>query len=300
MASGLDGSCGQGQDQADNPNRGQAGHRLRVVQRCAHPRVTQEPTQGSFLCYFFFMHPLLQKLKDHFVPSKYNTYRPHLLRRGFLIFFLMVSLAAEAFLVANLVVRQSGINFLAAVVQSEIITLTNTVRAESKVGSVIENTQLNAAAQAKANDMATQGYFAHVGPDGREPWAWVTEAGYNYQWAGENLAVHFVDSRDIIHAWMASPSHRANLVKLVYTDIGVGIANGIYQGQPVTFVVQYFGKQEPLAFASVQEGKVKGAEVGYASVGNSNTHSFGQEEKKQFARFGSEPRATTQWVLGVV
>src|SRR3989344_3261232 len=163
------------------------------------------------------MQRLLQWVKDIFVPSKDNTYRPHVLRRGMLIFFLGLALAAEGFLVANLVTRQSGASFLAAVVQSEIIALTNTARAEGGVGALTEQTQLDAAAQAKAQDMAAKGYFAHVGPDGREPWAWITDAGYNYQYAGENLAVRFVDSKDVVSGWMASPTHRANIIKPVYT-----------------------------------------------------------------------------------
>lgn len=207
-----------------------------------------------------------------------------------LIFFLGVSLAAEGFLVADLVVRQSGANFLAAVVQSEIIALTNAERADSKVGALTEQAQLDHAAQAKARDMAAQGYFAHVGPDGTEPWAWIANAGYNYRYAGENLAVRFVDSKDVVNAWMASPTHRVNIVKPVYTDIGVGVAEGLYLGQPATFVVQYFATGQP--------GQVDGVEVGPAAVGNSNVQSFWQEVEKQFVRLTSEPRATTQWVLG--
>lgn len=261
-----------------------------------------------------------RKLKDYFVPSKDNTYRPHLLRRGFLIFFLTVSLVAEGFLVADLVVRSTGGNFLAAVVQSEIIALTNTVRAEGGVGILTEQTQLDAAAQAKARDMATKEYFAHVGPDGREPWEWLTGAGYNYQYAGENLAVRFVDSKDVVSAWMESPSHRANIVKPVYVAVGVGVASGLYQGQPATFVVQYFAAPSvavsegrgapttaasevrdapiPAAFPVEPPGQVKGAEVSSAVAGGSIAQSFLQEVEKQFVRLTSEPRATTQWVLG--
>ncbi len=244
---------------------------------------------------------------EHFVPSKNNAYRPHLLRRGMLIFFLSVSLAAEGFLVANLVVRQSGENFLAAVLPGELISLTNSQRSAANLGAVAEQTQLDAAAQAKANDMAAKGYFAHIGPDGREPWAWVAGAGYNYQYAGENLAVRFVDSKDVVDAWMASPSHRANIVKPVYTEIGIGVANGLYQGQPATFVVQYFaapsapfsearGTLGPSTFASAKPGSVKGLQTGPAAAGNS----FTQGVEKQFARLLSEPRDTTQWILGGV
>lgn len=188
-----------------------------------------------------------EKLKRHFLPSHHNAYRPHVLRSNWLGIFLAIVLAAEGFMVANLVARQSSQSFLAAVVSGDIIALTNEERITERVGTLTENAKLTAAAQAKADDMAAKGYFSHVGPDGKEPWTWISEAQYDYKYAGENLAVRFVDSSDVVKAWIASPSHRANLVKGVYTDIGIGVANGTYQGQPAIFVVQYFGKPVSVA-----------------------------------------------------
>ena len=60
----------------------------------------------------------------------------------------------------------------------------------------------------KAQDMATLGYFAHVSPDGKTPWYWIEKVGYDYQYAGENLAINFSDSKDVTNAWMASPLHK--------------------------------------------------------------------------------------------
>ncbi len=131
-----------------------------------------------------------------------------------------------------------------------MIALTNDERSQNSIGGLTENSLLDAAAQAKAADMAAKGYFAHVGPDGKEPWAWITGAGYDYQYAGENLAVRFTDSSDVVNAWMASPTHRANIVKPQYTEIGVGVAQGTFQGQPATYVVQYFGAPRASAVAA--------------------------------------------------
>jgi uncharacterized protein YkwD len=184
---------------------------------------------------------LWQRFRNHFAPHPTNAYRPHLLRRGWLVFFLAAMLMTEGFLVASLVARQSGSSFLAAVVQSEVISMTNDERAQNKVGTLTENSLLDAAARAKAQDMAAKGYFAHVSPDGREPWDFIVAAGYDYQYAGENLAVRFVDSKDVVDAWMASPTHRANITKVQYTDIGIGLAQGTYEGASATYVVEYFG-----------------------------------------------------------
>ena len=153
-------------------------------------------------------------------------------------------------MVSNLIARQSSENFLAAVVPAEILALTNTQRVDNDAAPLTEDTLLDNAAQAKANDMAANGYFSHIGPDGKTPWQWISGAGYQYQYAGENLAVRFIDSSDVVNAWMASPTHRANIVKPVYTETGVGVAEGLYEGQEATYVVQYFGT--PLAAAPAE------------------------------------------------
>jgi len=137
--------------------------------------------------------------------------------------------------------EQSARNYLSAVLPGEVIALTNVERSTAGDSQLTENPALALAAQNKANDMAAKGYFSHTGPDGKEPWVWIKQAGYSYQYAGENLAVRFDESADVVRAWMASPTHRANIVKPVYTEIGIGTANGMYEGSPATFVVQYFG-----------------------------------------------------------
>ncbi|MBI2048513.1 MAG: hypothetical protein HYT30_01130 [Parcubacteria group bacterium] len=132
-------------------------------------------------------------------------------------------------------------NNFASVVSAVLVDLTNADRRGSGAEVLSVNPQLVAAAQAKANDMAQKGYFSHTGPDGREPWAWIQEAGYAYQHAGENLAIQFSDSAEVERAWLNSPKHRENLLSKHFTEIGVATAYGTYQGQPTTFVVQMFG-----------------------------------------------------------
>jgi hypothetical protein len=94
----------------------------------------------------------------------------------------------------------------------------------------------------KANDMATKGYFAHTSPEGLSPWYWFKQAGYDFVYAGENLAVNFSDSAEVDKAWMNSPGHRDNILNTKYTEVGIATANGMYQGRPTTFVVQEFGR----------------------------------------------------------
>jgi uncharacterized protein YkwD len=122
----------------------------------------------------------------------------------------------------------------------EIIALTNKDRAVFGVAELHADALLSAAAQKKAEDMAAHGYFSHYSPEGVSPWYWFTAVGYRYTRAGENLAVHIDDPRELEAAWMASPSHRDNILKEGYTHIGIGVSRGTYKGKPATFVVQLF------------------------------------------------------------
>lgn len=54
------------------------------------------------------MHSLVRHVQNYLFPTKENVYRPHLLRRPWLLFFLALTLAAEGFLVSSIVVDQAG------------------------------------------------------------------------------------------------------------------------------------------------------------------------------------------------
>lgn len=116
-----------------------------------------------------------------------------------------------------------------------IIELTN----KNRTTRVVEDLLLGKAAQAKANDMASKGYFAHI-YQGRTGWDFMRQYNYQYFFTGENLAVDFRSSKPLMKAWMNSPSHRANIVNPRFKRIGVGIAEGKYQGHKTMFVVQFF------------------------------------------------------------
>lgn len=132
-------------------------------------------------------------------------------------------------------------NFLASILPTVLIEETNTRRESQNLTSLKVNSLLEKAAQMKADDMATRGYFSHATPDGKTPWYFLDKAGYVFSMAGENLAVNFFDSKDVAEAWMNSEGHRANILSSNYTEIGIAAAQGIYQGKKTVFVVQFFG-----------------------------------------------------------
>jgi len=134
----------------------------------------------------------------------------------------------------------SGTQF-SSIISGVLNSNTNQYRQDNKINELVVSDVLSRAAQMKADDMATKGYFSHIGLNGEEPWSWFRKAGYNYEYAGENLAIDFTESDDVSQAWIGSALHNANLLNPNFTEIGVGIAEGVYDGSKTTFVVQFFG-----------------------------------------------------------
>lgn len=136
-------------------------------------------------------------------------------------------------------------SFLGAILPGTLFEKTNEVRTEYGVHPLSAHEGLHYAARLKAEHMAENGYFAHYAPDGTSPWHWFRSAGYSYLYAGENLALHFSGSEDVVNAWLASETHRENLLDVSYLDVGLGVATGTYEGKNATFVVQLFGLPQP-------------------------------------------------------
>ena len=122
-----------------------------------------------------------------------------------------------------------------------IVSLTNASRKEAGLKKIKINSKLQSAAQEKANDMINNQYFSHTSPSGKVAWDFLEVVGYNYLFAGENLAVGFLSSEDVTDGWMTSQSHRENILNKKYTEIGIGIVRGKFLGAETTIVVQMFG-----------------------------------------------------------
>lgn len=188
--------------------------------------------------------------KKYFIPHEENNYKPHLLREASVLFITVLLLTV--FVSSGVFVSVlSKTNFLAAIFTNVLVDLANQDRAGENLPALVTNDLLVRAAQMKANDMAAKSYFAHNSPDGKTPWYWIDQAGYNFTYAGENLAVNFADSGDVNNAWMNSPGHRANIMNQNFTEIGIATAQGVYQGQPTIFVVQMFGRRAIIPKANV-------------------------------------------------
>ena len=148
--------------------------------------------------------------------------------------------------------HQGVLDYATDVSITNLLSETNNQRASNGgLDGLTLNSQLDSAAQTKANDMATRNYWSHDTPDGQSPWTFITGAGYQYQTAGENLAYGFDTSANTVIAWMNSPGHRANILNTTYTEVGFGIANSPnYQGTgPETIVVAEYASPLQVAAA---------------------------------------------------
>ncbi|MFW6110398.1 MAG: CAP domain-containing protein [Patescibacteria group bacterium] len=135
----------------------------------------------------------------------------------------------------------------------EIVSLTNQERAEQGLSTLEMDSKLAEAAHRKALDMFENDYWAHVSPDGKEPWDFIDESGYVYLSAGENLAKDFNHSDSVVRAWLKSPSHRENLLGDNFDEIGVAVVDGELSGFETTLVVQMFGRSQASYLASIGE-----------------------------------------------
>lgn len=146
---------------------------------------------------------------------------------------------------------------------SSLLADTNAARARQGEAALALNEELNAAAQAKAEDMVRSNYWAHTSPAGKTPWAFITASGYQYRNAGENLAYGFTDANQSINGWLNSPEHRANMLNNDYRDVGFGVATSLnFVGQgPQTVVVAEYAQPGTAALSTAPDGKVLSAQA---------------------------------------
>ncbi len=186
-------------------------------------------------------------MKDFFIPNKNNNFKPHILKTRRIFFYslsaVLIKILVVGFVFVFPVTAWLTPDFLQAE-SKEIVTLTNTLRQSLALQPLRENEVLEAAALAKAEDMVINQYFAHVSPEKKGLRYWLTSKGYNYQVAGENLAIGYSAPAEVIEAWKNSPTHYANLVDPDYNEIGVAMIAGQYQEFDTKLVAQMFGFQK--------------------------------------------------------
>lgn len=116
--------------------------------------------------------------------------------------------------------------------------LVNHERTSAGLGALTVHPNVRLAAQRYADDMALRNFFSHDSPEGTDPGDRLTLAGFAWSAYGENLAAGQQTPREVMAAWLDSPSHCSNLLTPMYTVAGYGVStagNGPYW-------VQEFGR----------------------------------------------------------
>ncbi len=176
-------------------------------------------------------------VKNFFIPTEHNNDKPYLLRKIAIVAYSVLLILVNT-MGGFLGIEQA---YASTITPGNIITLTNKERNAGGLSTLVNNPKLASAALAKANDMLEKGYWDHFGPNGETPWQFIRASGYVYVYAGENLAKGFRTSEGVVEAWMASPTHRDNIMSRNYRDIGIAVVEGELLGKQTVLVVQMFG-----------------------------------------------------------
>jgi uncharacterized protein YkwD len=111
-----------------------------------------------------------------------------------------------------------------AAFEAEVVTIVNQERAKVGCPAVTVDDRLTAAARAHSADMAARNYFSHTTPEGVDFATRITNAGYRWSGAGENIAKGQRTPQEVMTSWMNSDGHKANILNCGYKNLGVGVA----------------------------------------------------------------------------
>lgn len=194
-------------------------------------------------CMFSFPAKLKNFICHLVAPRESNNHRSKILHHDFLLFLIILLLSTQIFVSALRSKFPSVLGVSIDISTNQLLLMTNQKRTESGLAPVHLDRELSQAALLKAKYMFTNNFWAHNGPDGTTPWVFIRKAGYDYVYAGENLARGFTASKDVVDAWMTSPTHRDNMLSQNYTDIGFAVMEGKLLGEDTVLVVEMFGNK---------------------------------------------------------
>lgn len=197
----------------------------------------------------------MEQLIHLLIPRESNNHKARILHSSSLLFLASFFVLFQITLSYLSKSKPDILGYASNISIQEVVNLTNKKRSDAGLSTLTLNQTLSNAAYVKGVDMINKDYWAHVSPDGTQPWSFFKNAGYKYRYAGENLARDFSNATDAVNAWMNSPTHRDNMLNPKYKEIGIGIVEGDLAGSDTTIIVQFFGAtysdqiKEPIAQA---------------------------------------------------
>lgn len=103
----------------------------------------------------------------------------------------------------------------------------NLIRQNNGNSPLVLHRGLSKIARARSKDMATNGYFSHIDPNGNAVFAYMEgQCSSPYDFAGENLSMnnHKDTVKEAIGSWVGSEKHLENMLKAEYLFVGIGEA----------------------------------------------------------------------------
>lgn len=175
-----------------------------------------------------------------FTPTEENYHRAKLLHSDALSFYLLFAIFLV--FIIKLTPISNILGYATDITSQKLYQLTNEKRIQNNLPQLIYSEKLSKAAEQKAIDMFNKNYWSHFSPTGETPWRFLESQDYQYEFAGENLAKNFLFSDNVVDAWMASSTHKENILRKEFTEVGFARVDGLLDGQQTTLVVQFFGK----------------------------------------------------------
>jgi uncharacterized protein YkwD len=115
--------------------------------------------------------------------------------------------------------------------EHQLVALTNQSRAAAGLRALRVDSTLTAIARSRSRDMIVRNYFSHsIPPSGKNVFSILDSKRYCYAIAGENIGWNNypddVATKTIHKQFMASPSHRSNILGKRWDVIGIGAYKG--------------------------------------------------------------------------
>lgn len=104
--------------------------------------------------------------------------------------------------------------------EQRVLELVNTERARHGLGQLRYNSQLDAASERHNSVQVRTRTMAHIGIGDGDPGSRIRATGFGGAW-GENVAVGQRSPEQVVREWMASPTHRANILNPAFRQLGV-------------------------------------------------------------------------------
>jgi uncharacterized protein YkwD len=126
--------------------------------------------------------------------------------------------------------------------EARIFNLINAERRHRGLKALAYNPELDQMAKIQAQNMAHFRKMAHVIPEAKLPTMKdrARHVGYPFGRLAENVALGYPDAPTVVHGWMTSRGHRANILNSDVVETGIGIAQSSSGG---VYYCQVFGRR---------------------------------------------------------